>query len=93
MRRWNRPIHDFLAPDVRGAVVRVTVADTDHHPTEPDNNTSPGGAPAPASETTDFEGACHFFIPAGQRRWVLWPDIANRGCIGNPSASPVVDDQ
>jgi hypothetical protein len=24
MRRWNRPIHDFLAPYIRGAVERVT---------------------------------------------------------------------
>jgi len=27
MRRWARPIHDFLAPYVRGAVARVTGAD------------------------------------------------------------------
>lgn len=27
MRRWDRPIHDFLAPYVRGAVARVTGAD------------------------------------------------------------------
>jgi hypothetical protein len=27
MRRWNRPIHDFLMPYVRGAIARVTGAD------------------------------------------------------------------
>jgi hypothetical protein len=27
MRRWERPIHDFLMPYVRGAVARVTGAD------------------------------------------------------------------
>lgn len=27
MRRWDRPIHDFLAPYVRGAVARVTGED------------------------------------------------------------------
>ncbi len=24
MRRWERPIHDFLAPYLRGAIARVT---------------------------------------------------------------------
>lgn len=27
MRRWNRPIHDFLAPYLRGAIARVTGED------------------------------------------------------------------
>jgi hypothetical protein len=27
MRRWDRPIHDFLAPYFRGAVARVTGED------------------------------------------------------------------
>ena len=27
MRRWDRPIHDFLAPYIRGAVARVTGED------------------------------------------------------------------
>ncbi len=27
MRRWERPIHDFLAPYLRGAVARLTGAD------------------------------------------------------------------
>jgi len=27
MRRWERPIHDFLAPYLRGAIARVTGED------------------------------------------------------------------
>jgi hypothetical protein len=27
MRRWNRPIHDFLAPYVRGGLARLTGSD------------------------------------------------------------------
>jgi hypothetical protein len=27
MRRWDRPIHDFLAPYIRGTVARVTGED------------------------------------------------------------------
>jgi hypothetical protein len=51
MRRWERPIHDFLAPYLRGAIVRVTgedvIPEEIRHRRDLDTPTGLGPFPAP----------------------------------------------
>ena len=51
MRRWERPIHDFLAPYLRGAIARVTgedvIPEEVQHRRDLDTLTRLGPFPAP----------------------------------------------
>ena len=60
MRRWERPIHDFLAPYLRGAIARVTgedvIPEEVQHRRDLDTLTGLGPFPAP-----------HIYIPPRAR--------------------------